>query len=381
MRVGIVAGEASGDNLAAGLINALREQDTDLQVFGVAGPRMQAAGCEAWFASEELAVMGLAEVVRHLPRLVKLRRTLLQRFLAAPPDVFVGIDAPDFNLGLEQRLRVRGLRTVQYVSPSVWAWRQGRMGKIRRATDCVLCLLPFETAFYEAQQHPAVFTGHPLADEIPLHSPSAPARAALGLPARGACLAVLPGSRQGEVARIGPVFAQTVALLAREHPALGFVAPMASTATCELFSSQLQEHAPGVIVQMPEGKAQVAMAASDAVLLASGTAVLEALLIGRPHVVAYRIAPLTAGLVRGLGLMQTQHYALSNLLAGRELVPEFIQEQATPEALRTAVAQQLFEPGKAESLRATFREIHLALRQDASRRAARAVREIAGAPA
>ncbi len=374
----MVAGEASGDNLGAGLIRALRERNPDIEFCGVAGPRMQAEGCAAWFDCEELAVMGITEVVRHLPRLVRLRKTLLQRFAAEPPDVFVGIDAPDFNLGLEQRLRIRGIRTVQYVSPSVWAWRRGRMKKIRRATDCVLCLLPFETAFYESQQHPAVFVGHPLADEIPMDSPRAPARANLGLAPADLLLAVLPGSRQGEVARIGPVFAQTIALLASRFPVLEFVAPMVSEVTGDMFRQQLDRHAPGVRVQILDGSAQPAMVAADAVLMASGTAVLEALLIGRPHVVAYRIAPATAALLRSLKLMHAPFYSLSNLLAGRELVPEFIQERATPEALCDAIGRQLAPGADAEALRASFREIHLALRKDASRRAASAVLDVAG---
>lgn len=376
MRVGIVAGEASGDNLAAGLIRALRERVSELQVFGVAGPRMQAEGCEAWAQSEELAVMGLTEVIRHLPRLVKLRRHLVRRFLESSPDVFIGVDAPDFNLGLEQRLRDGGMRTVQYVSPSVWAWRKGRMKKIKRASDCVLCLLPFEKKFYDEQHHPAVFVGHPLADEIPLSSPAAPARATLAVPPATQLLAILPGSRVSEVTRIGPVFAQAIALLAREQPALSFIAPMASEATRSIFEQQLREHAPGVLVQLVDGQAQLAMTAADSVLLASGTAVLEALLVGRPHVVAYRIAPTTASLVRRLKLMQTPYFALTNVLAGRELVPEFIQEKATPSALAQAVARQLYAPGVAQKLTLEFRAIQECLRQDASRRSAQAVIDV-----
>ncbi len=380
MRVGIVAGEASGDNLGAGLIRALADAVPDLEVFGVAGPGMQAAGCDVWAEADELALMGIAEVVRHLPRLLRLRRQLLQRFVAAQPDVFVGVDAPDFNLGLASRLRRHGIRTVQYVSPSVWAWRRGRMQSIRAATDCVLCLLPFEKAFYDAESHPAEFVGHPLADQVPLENPKGPARNALNLPESAPVLAVLPGSRRGEIARIGPVFAGVVALLAGRHPRLEFVVPCASPATREMFARQLRELAPGVQVHMREGDAQLAMAAADSVLLASGTAVLEALLIGRPHVVAYRVAPATARLVRTLRLMHTEFYALTNLLAGREVVPEFLQERANPNALAAAVDAQLYDEGHAARLAAIFRELHERLRRGASGRAARAVIQLASRP-
>lgn len=377
MRVGIVAGEASGDNLGAGLIHALGNAVPGLEVFGVAGPAMRSAGCDLWADKDELALMGITEVVRHLPRLLRLRKRLVHRFLEAQPDVFVGVDAPDFNLGLATRLRRHGIRTVQYVSPSVWAWRRGRMQTIRAATDCVLCLLPFEKAFYDAESHPAEFVGHPLADQVPLENPKGPARNALNLPHSAPVLAVLPGSRRGELARIGPVFAAAMARLAKDHPRLEFVVPCASTVTRDMFAAQLSELAPGVLVHLQEGDAQLAMAAADSVLLASGTAVLEALLIGRPHVVAYRIAPATATLVRTLGLMHTEFYALTNLLAGRLLVPEFLQEQAEPEALAAAVDAQLYDKAHAAELDATFRQLHKALRRDASARAARAVIKVA----
>lgn len=376
MRVGIVAGEASGDNLGAALIRALQSSHPESEFFGVAGPRMRGAGCEVWAEASELAVMGLAEVVQHLPRLVTLRRKLLRQFRAASPDVFIGVDAPDFNLGLAQRLRRSGLKTVQYVSPSVWAWRRGRMKKIKKATDCVLCLLPFEQAFYAAEQHPAVFVGHPLADEIALDNPPGPARQQLGLPDDVPVLAVLPGSRRGEVSRIGPEFAKAMAILAQRHPQLEFVAPMASAATREMFGAQLSELAPGVSVMLSEGGAQLAMTAANSVLLASGTAVLEALLIGRPHVVAYRIAPTTAGLVRALKLMHTEFYALSNLLAGRALVPEFLQEEAAAPALADAVEAQLFDDALARDLAREFRAMHAILRRQASVRAAQAIGEL-----
>lgn len=379
MRVGIVAGEASGDNLAASLVVALKAKVPKLEVFGVCGPRMRAAGCESFADAEQIAVMGLAEVVRHLPRLLKLRRRLVRQITEARPDVFVGVDAPDFNLGLAQRLKHRGIKTVQYVSPSVWAWRRGRMKKIKAATDSVLCLLPFEQSFYEAENHPAVFVGHPLADEIALDNPQRPARERLSLPPGVPVLALLPGSRSGEVERLGPVFAAATALLARRHPELEFIAPMASAELRLMFASMLAECAPGVPVELLEGKAQLAMQASSCVLLASGTATLEALLIGRPHVVAYRVAPATARMVRVFKLMHTEHYALSNLLAERALVPEFLQENATPEALAEAVEALLSSPDENAALTSEFRAMHQRLRRDASNRAADAIIELAGA--
>lgn len=378
MRVGIVAGEASGDNLGAALLTALKARAPDLQSFGICGPRMRAAGCESWASADELAVMGLAEVASHLPRLLKLRRRIAGQFAKARPDVFVGVDAPDFNLGLEARLRGQGIKTVQYVSPSVWAWRRGRMKKIKAATDSVLCLLPFEKSFYDDAGHPAEFVGHPLADEIALENHPAAARERLSLPAGAPVLALLPGSRQGEVQRLGPVFARTVAILAKRHPALECVAPMATPEIRKVFARQLVDYAPGVHVALIDGDAQLAMRAADSILLASGTAVLEALLIGRPHVVAYRVAPTTARIVRMLGLLQTKHFSLTNLLAGRELVPEFLQEQATPEALAAAVEAQIFDAGATAALSEEFKRIHLALRRGASERAADAIIRLAG---
>jgi len=317
--------------------------------------------------------MGLAEVVGHLPRLLRLRRRIASRLLQARPDIFVGIDAPDFNLGLEARLHGKGVKTVHYVSPSVWAWRRGRMKKIKAATDCVLCLLPFEKSFYDAEGHPARFVGHPLADEIALENPPGPARERLALNAQVPVLGVLPGSRRGEVARLGPVLARAVALLAQRHPSLEFIAPMAAPALRELFAGQLAENAPGVHVRLIDGEAQLAMTAANSVVLASGTAVLEALLIGRPHVVAYQVAPVTAKLVRALGLLHTRYFSLTNLLAGRQLVPEFVQEQATPEALAAAVTEQLFETATASELAREFRQIHEVLKRGASDRAADAI--------
>jgi lipid-A-disaccharide synthase len=372
---GVVAGEASGDNLGGPLIEALAAREPGSRFFGIAGPRMAAAGCEAWYPADALAVMGLAEIVRHLPRLLRLRHRLLQRLAEAVPDVFIGIDSPEFNLRVAANLKRRGVPTVQYVSPQVWAWRQGRVRTIAQAVDLVLCVLPFETDFYAAHDVRAVFVGHPLADRIPWRSDPATARAALGLPAGGALLAVLPGSRRGEVSRLGPPFAMTLAWLHARRPDLGFVAPMAGEAVRGAFEQILTEHAPGVPVHLIDGHAQQAIAASDAVLLASGTATLETALVKRPMVVAYRVAPLTGWLLRDLKLVKTEYFSQPNLLSRRALVPEFFQEQVRPEVLGPAVLAQLERPDR-DALTQAFEAIHASLRRDASARAAEAVLEL-----
>ncbi len=375
LSIALVAGEASGDNLGGALLRELRGREPGLDAFGVAGPRMVAAGCDAWVASEELAIMGLAEIVRHLPRLLRLRRDLVARLVAARPDVFVGIDAPEFNLRVAAQLKASGIPTVQYVSPQVWAWRQGRVRTIGQSVDLVLCVLPFESRFYGAHDVRAVFVGHPLADRIPLESPPAPARAALGLDPDAPTVAVLPGSRRAEVARLGGPFAATLAWLHDRRPDIRFVAPMASAAVRTLFEHSLAQHAPGVPVAMVDGRAQEALAAADAVLVASGTATLEAALVKRPMVVAYRLAPLTAWLMRSLKLMKADFIAQPNLLAGRQVVPEYLQEDVRPDVLGPALLAQLQRPDHAELI-ATFTAIHATLRCDASARAADAILEL-----
>lgn len=372
---GLVAGEASGDNLGAPLLRALAARAPGARFFGVAGPRMVEAGCEAWYPAEALAVMGLAEVLRHLPRLLRLRRELRSRLVTARPAAFVGIDSPEFNLRLARNLRAQDIPTVQYVSPQVWAWRQGRVRSIAESVDLVLCVLPFETAFYASHAVRAVFVGHPLADRVPMASDPAAARQALGLDATGTVVAVLPGSRGGEVNRLGPPFAATVAWLATRRPQLSFVAPMATAAARAAFEQALQSHAPRVPVRLVDGRAQEAIAASDAVLVASGTATLETALVKRPMVVAYRVAPLTGWLLRDLKIVKTEFFSQPNLLAGRRLVPEYFQEQVRPEVLGPALLGQLERPDRAELLEA-FTGIHQSLRRDASERAAEAVLEL-----
>jgi lipid-A-disaccharide synthase len=374
MKVGIVAGESSGDTLGAALIAALQARIPGTRCFGVAGPKMIAAGCEAWAHSEELAVMGFTEPLRHLPRLLKLRSMLVSRFSALRPDVFVGIDAPAFNLGLEQRLKAQSLKTVQYVSPQVWAWRQGRVRTIGKSCDLVLCLLPFETDFYSQHGVKAVFVGHPLADQIPLEVDRAAARHELGFGHRSPVIALLPGSRMGEVERLGPDFAAAAAWIADRRPEARFVAPMASARVRATFERQIASLPAGLITLL-DGQAQRALAAADAAIVASGTATLETLLTGRPMVVAYRLSTVTAFLLRTLGLVKVPYFSQPNLLVGRRLVPEFFQEEVTGAALGAAVLEEIGNPEHVGELAREFRRVHEVLRRGGADRAATAILE------
>jgi lipid-A-disaccharide synthase len=378
LRIALVAGEASGDQLGAALIAALRARVPALSCFGVAGPKMIAAGCDAWASSEQLGVMGLAEVLRHLPRLLRLRAQLTRRFLAARPDVFIGIDSPEFNLSVARRLKAHGIRTVQYVSPQVWAWRPGRVRGIGAACDLVLCLLPFETDFYASHGVNAVFVGHPLADQIPLHPDREGARRALGLTGAAGVIALLPGSRIGEVARLAAPFAAAAAHLSSRRPGWRFIAPMASRAVREVFERQVAQvpDVPGI--QLIDGEAQRALAACDAALVASGTATLETLLSGRPMVAAYRFNPVTALLLRTMGLVKVRYFSQPNLLAGRALVPEFLQEQVTGTALATALLEELENPDHVRELLDEFAAVHRTLRCGGAGRAAAAILRCTG---
>jgi len=402
----LVAGEASGDLLGADLIAALRQRFPDARFAGIGGPRMIGAGLESWHPLEKLSVMGLVEVLRHLPGLLAIRRDVARRTLAWQPDAFVGIDAPDFNLGLERRLKQAGIRTVHYVSPSVWAWREKRAAKIGRSADRVLCLFPMEPPIYARHGVDARFVGHPLADRMPLEPDREAARAALGLPPGVPVLALLPGSRLGEIARLGADFIGAAGLLAARIPDLRIVAPMANPECRAAFAAQaraagfaIQEPRTGSTASQPladEARtprlllladdarlpipdalplSHLAMVAADAVLLASGTATLEALLAKRPMVVGYRIAPLTYRIVKGLGLLKVARYALPNVLAGRDIAPELMQDQCTPEALAEALEPMLRAAAPDPALLAEYRRLHLALRRNASASAAAAIAE------
>ena len=373
LRVAIVAGEHSGDQLGAALIAALRERAPALECFGVAGPKMIAAGCEAWARADSLGVMGLAEVLHHLPRLLRLRGRLAARFIAARPDVFVGIDSPEFNLTLARRLKRAGIRCVQYVSPQVWAWRQGRVRTIGRDSDLVLCLLPFEREFYAEHAVRAEFVGHPLADQIPLEVDTGAARAALGVAPAARLIALLPGSRLGEVERLAAPFAAAAAWIRARRPEFQFLAPMASTAVHECFERQLAQAPEKSVIRTVNGQAQRVLAAADAAIVASGTATLETLLSGKPMVVAYKVSWLTNFVLRTLGLVKVQYFSQPNLLAGRRLVPEFSQGAVTGEALGAALLAELDDAAHLVELRREFARIHLALRRGGAGLAADAV--------
>lgn len=370
LRIALVAGEASGDILGSGLMQALKARHGDIEFIGVGGPRMQAEGLMPYFPMERLSVMGLVEVLGRLPELLSRRKRLIETLIAAKPDVFIGIDAPDFNLGVELKLRRAGIKTVHYVSPSVWAWRQKRVLKIREACDLMLTLFPFEAQFYDAHQVPVRFVGHPLADSIPMQADRMAVRRELDLPLDEPVIALLPGSRGGEVARLGELFLDAAERLRALRPGVRFVLPCASPER----RAQLEQMLAGrdLPLSLLDGRSHDALAACDAVLIASGTATLEALLYKRPMVVAYKVAPMTYRILRRL--VKSPYVSLPNLLAERPLVPELLQDAATPEGLARALVP-LIDGGQAQT--EGFDVIHRALRRDASSQAAEAVLKLA----
>jgi lipid-A-disaccharide synthase len=370
--VALVAGEASGDQLGAALMDRLRQQYPDIKFAGIGGAKMKAAGMDAWWDSGELALFGLFEVVSHLPRLLRLRRALLQRLLALSPDIFIGIDAPDFNLRLEIQLRQAGIRTVQYVSPTVWAWRSKRVEKIRRAADLVLCLFPFEPGFFKDHNVPATYVGHPMADQISADVDPAAARSKLDLARDAATVALLPGSRTSEVSRLAQPMIEAARILLSKRPGLQFVAAMANSTVREVFQQTLDRLDFSGITLVADAPRTV-IAAADAVMCASGTATLETMLVNRPMVVAYRISVATYHLAKILRMIQTRMFALPNILAGEILVPELIQQDATGEKLAAEIGRWLDDGNARSVLKNRFSLIHDQLRCDASLNAARAI--------
>jgi lipid-A-disaccharide synthase len=360
----LVAGEASGDLLGANLIAGLRRRFANARFAGIGGAQMAAAGMEIWHPAEKLSVMGLVEVLKHLPQLLAVRRDVFKRTLRLRPAAFIGIDAPDFNLGLERQLKRSGIRTAHYVSPAVWAWRERRAVRIGASADRVLCLFPMEPPIYARHGVDARFVGHPLAHAFALEPDRAAARRDLGLPQDAPILALLPGSRLGEIRRLGHDFLAAAALLKQQIPQLHIVAPMANTACRAAFMDLLDTRTmpASTNLHVCDGNAHAAMIASDAVLLASGTATLEAALAKRPMVVAYKLAPLTHFIVKAFGMLRTDTYALPNVLAAKRIVPERMQGDCTPAALADALLGFLREPATPPALLAEYRRLHAALR-------------------
>lgn len=375
MKIGLVAGEASGDLLGAGLIHAIRERIPDAKFEGVTGPAMIDAGCDAWADADELAVFGLLEPLTHIPRLLRLRGSLAKRWAASPPDVFVGIDAPDFNLGLEKKLRKAGIRTAHYVSPSVWVWRAGRIETVRKAADRVLCILPFEKKIYDDKGIDAVFVGHPKATSLPNDIDVASVREVLNI-GEGPVIAMLPGSRVGEITRLGPALVGACVLLAKRRKDLQFVTPVASPKLRPLIESLLTEAGIADRLRLIDGDSIEVMSAADLVLLASGTAALESALLGKPTVAAYGIGKLSGAIVRMIGL-HNKYFTIPNLIVDEPLIPEFIQEEVQAAPMAQAVWDLLENPSRREEISRRFATLRDELALGADGRAADAVIELA----
>jgi lipid-A-disaccharide synthase len=374
LRVAMVAGEPSGDLLAASLLEGLNERlPAGTQFNGIGGPRMKAAGFDAHWPMDKLTVRGYVEALKHIPEILGIRNELKRQLLAEPPSVFIGVDAPDFNFGLEHALRDAGIPTVHFVCPSIWAWRGGRIKKIVKAVDHMLCVFPFEPALMEKAGIASTYVGHPLADEIPLVPDVEGARRALGLPEGGPIIAVLPGSRRSEIALIGPTFFDAMELMQLREPGVRFEMPAATAALRELLQPLVDAH-PNLSLTITEGKAQVAMTAADAILVKSGTVTLEAALLKKPMVISYKVPWLTGQIMQRQGYLP--YVGLPNILAGRFVVPEILQHFATPEALADATLKQLNDDANRATLTEIFTEMHHALRQNTAQRAAEAVAQV-----
>ena len=373
IRIGMVVGEASGDILGAGLMASLRKKYPEAIFEGIGGDRMVAAGFQSPYAQERLAVMGLVEPLKRLPELLRMRKSIVQYFVDNPPDVFIGIDSPDFNLTIEERLKQQGIKTVHYVSPSVWAWRQKRIVKIARSVDLMLTLLPFEARFYEEHQVPVCFVGHPLADDIAMEPDQANARKHLGIDTKKTLIALMPGSRGGEVKLLGPIFWQTADWCLKQRPDLQFVVPAANAQRRAQIDEQLSQFE-SLPITVIDGQSHEVMEASDAVLMASGTTTLEAMLLKRPMVVAYKMAWLSFAIISRL--VKSAYFSLPNLLANKPLVPEILQKQVTPEKLGATLLDYFDDPEKTQKLKQEYVDLHCSIRRDASEKAAAAIVEL-----
>ncbi|MCW5589868.1 MAG: lipid-A-disaccharide synthase [Legionellales bacterium] len=375
LRIGIIAGEVSGDRLGAELIHAIKKIHPHVIAEGIAGEWMQQAGVTSLFSLEKLSVMGIIEPLRHIPELLIMRRKLYRHFIKNKIDVFIGIDAPDFNLGLEIGLKRAGIKVIHYVSPSVWAWRQWRWHKIKRAVDLMLCLFPFEVEFYQRYHIPAIYVGHPLADEIPIENNAIQARIQLNLAENKKTIALLPGSRLGELKYLSDLFIAVAKACYQHNPHLQFVAPMAKSTCYDYFSQRVQTLAPDLPIILLEGQARVAMSAADVVLLACGTATLECALIKRPMIVAYKVSRFTAWLAARL--VKIQYFALPNLLLKQPIVPELLQHEARVDTIVPQLMALLNDVETQKKLQHTFLTLHQQLKREASVVAAQAVLNIA----
>ncbi|WP_019613175.1 lipid-A-disaccharide synthase [Psychromonas ossibalaenae] len=369
LRIGLIAGEASGDILGEGLIKALKVHYPDAVFEGIAGPKMIAQGCKALHPLEALSVMGFVEVLGKLRSILTIRKSIINHFIANPPDIFIGIDAPDFNLTVELKLKEKNIKTIHYVSPSVWAWKQWRIHKIAKATDLVLAFLPFEKAFYDKFNVPCQFVGHTLADQLPLLPEKAAARSRLGLAEQDKLLAVLPGSRKAEVEMLGPIFLQSAALISKQYPELKFIVPMVNEARKKQFLAQKEQYAPDLPLLIFDGQASAVLQSADTVLLASGTAALEAMLAKAPMVVAYRVKPLTYVIAKSLS--KIKYTSLPNLIADREVVKELSQHDCTVEKI-VGELNRLLGQDNSDMIK-TFTELHQLIKCDADSQAAQAV--------
>ena len=371
IRIGIVAGEASGDLLGSHLIQALKQKRPDLEFIGIAGPKMMREGARSLFPIERLSVRGYLEVIKHLWGLLKLRRQLLNYFLDNPPDLFIGIDAPDFNFWLEKKLKHKGIKAIHYVSPSIWAWRKNRIKKIKKAVTQVLALFPFEPALYQAEGIPVSYVGHPLADILPMEPDVAAAREILKLEDSALVIAMLPGSRQSEVQQHADLFVQTAKRIYAEHSNAIFLVPLITRETRQIFELAIyKEHEP-LPIQILFGHAHDAMEAADVVIVASGTATLEAALLKKPMVITYRMSKLSWQLLKRMRLQP--YVGLPNILAGKLVVPELLQDDATPDKLAEAALTMIADADKLAEIKKEFTDIHHSLRQNTAEKAAVAI--------
>ena len=372
LTIALVAGETSGDILGAGLIRTLKKHHPNIKFVGIAGPLMQTEGCQAWYEMDELSVMGIVEVLGRLRRILAIRRDITKRLIDLKPDVFIGIDAPDFNLSLEGKLKQAGIKTIHYVSPSVWAWKQKRVFKIKRNTNLILAFLPFEKAFYDKFDVPCRFIGHKMADDIPLEPDQTAMRQQLGIPVDCQCLALLPGSRHAEVTLLSEPFLKAAQLLRDKFPDLHIVVPLVNSKRRAEFEQIKAEIAPELKLQLLDGRAREAMIASNAAILASGTVALECMLAKCPMVVGYKMKAFTFWLAKKL--IKTAYVSLPNILAGKEIVPELLQHDCTPENIANHVLP--FLEGDNTELKATFLALHKQIRCNADEQAAQAVLDV-----